>query len=631
MCYNKNNIFTFKSSQNQENHKKHSSDNNQVNHINHSSDIMLRLLFIILILLTSFRGYSQGFSFLHTNFYYHDSTAYVNPNGIWSIYADTDRIFTNIDAGAPNNVYIGVHDYEGNQLFLKRINYPKYKVYMVFSGYNQSNTLTKISNNEYLSAGYGYDTSDFGFHVVNRPYLYFFDRNGDSIRFLTPLNIGVKSLYLDAVHYDTVNKEIIVTGHGSSDTGVVKYSNFYESYYFQYDYWCYWTAKFTDKGELIWFKEIKEVPGLDMQAGLVAQPFRILPATDGGYVICGKGKKNYPAYDGEKIHYDHIAFVPALTKIDKDGNLLWHKHLQRDSFPAGASEITQGNALWDICSDGADGYYFVSNYAIPRDLRSDSVLYYYTYRFYYGRLNANGDTLWTKTYIHEADGYYGTFWLNIGRQKNGDIVIGGTLMTFGVWDEVPMRPVVFCTDSTGNVKWYREPRHFDDQHTQNIMSTLSIAPNGNILGGGALIFGSQTYHPQAKALRDAGTIHPGWLFMMDNNGYRCEEDTEPISGDYPCHEPYHIIPDTASGKYVNVKVYPIPARDILYIELQGERHKNTNRYTAYLCDITGRALIQGTIENRKQAINLRALSAGIYILRITKDGELIGTYKVSKI
>lgn len=604
---------------------------------------MLRLLFIILILLTSFRGYSQGFSFLHTNFYYHDSTAYVNPNGIWSIYADTDRIFTNIDAGAPNNVYIGVHDYEGNQLFLKRINYPKYKVYMVFSGYNQSNTLTKISNNEYLSAGYGYDTSDFGFHVVNRPYLYFFDRNGDSIRFLTPLTMGVKSLYLTAVHYDSMRKEIIVTGHGSSDTGVVLYNPATEDYRFRYDYWCYWTAKFTDKGELIWFKEIPEVPGLDMQLAGTPQPYRILPAADGGYMICGRGKKNYPAIDRITLDsiiysYDNIAFVPALTKIDKDGNFLWHKHLQRDSFPPEAFEITSGHALWDICSDGADGYYFVSKtgefaYTYPiegTDLENNA----YTYPYYYGRLNADGDTLWTKSFAipkEQERSLYGSFWLNIGRQKNGDIVIGGTLNTFGVWDEVPMRPVVFCTDSLGNVKWYREPRHFDDQHTQNIMSTLSIAPNGNILGGGALIFGSQTYHPQAKTLRDVGTIHPGWLFMLDSNGYRCEEDTDTISGDYPCHEPYHIPPDTASGKYVNVKVYPIPARDILYIELQGERHKNTNRYTAYLCDITGRPLMQGIIENRKQAINLSALSSGIYILRITKDGELIGTYKVSKI
>src|SRR5690606_37109021 len=122
--------------------------------------------------------------------------------------------------------------------------------------------------------------------------------------------------------------------------------------------------------------------------------------------------------------------VPALTKIDKDGNLLWHKHLPRDSFHAHANLIYR-TAVWDICSDGADGFYFVSNAAAFRF--SDSVLNYYSDVYYYGRLNAAGDTLWTKTFTPDTSKIFLTEQVSIGRQQNGDLVIGGTLSTLG-WD-----------------------------------------------------------------------------------------------------------------------------------------------------------------------------------------------------
>jgi len=193
-----------------------------------------------LLLLTNHCCIAQqpsGFSFLYTNFYYHDSVGYINPNGVQGIYADTERIFTNTNADDPNDVYVGAHDYEGNQLFRKKINYPKDKFFLIFSAYNQSNTLTKISDDVYLCAGFAYDWITLAQYnySINRPFFYFFDSNGDSIRFLTPLTIGVKSLTLTAVYYDSMRQEIVATGFGSSDTGVSLYNPERDEYFYRHD------------------------------------------------------------------------------------------------------------------------------------------------------------------------------------------------------------------------------------------------------------------------------------------------------------------------------------------------------------------------------------------------------------
>jgi N-acetylneuraminic acid mutarotase len=75
-----------------------------------------------------------------------------------------------------------------------------------------------------------------------------------------------------------------------------------------------------------------------------------------------------------------------------------------------------------------------------------------------------------------------------------------------------------------------------------------------------------------------------------------------------------------------IDIFPVPARDVAYVNVpvQGD-------YTASLCDFSGRELKYFLLsEGGTQALDLRGVTSGVYVLKLFTNGNLAGTRKIIK-
>lgn len=81
------------------------------------------------------------------------------------------------------------------------------------------------------------------------------------------------------------------------------------------------------------------------------------------------------------------------------------------------------------------------------------------------------------------------------------------------------------------------------------------------------------------------------------------------------------LPPISTNK---TKVYPIPARNDLYIVAEA----SAKSYR--LSDVAGHVVLQNSITNDKQHVDLKGLPKGIYMLNILNEDKSIETFKVTK-
>ena len=97
------------------------------------------------------------------------------------------------------------------------------------------------------------------------------------------------------------------------------------------------------------------------------------------------------------------------------------------------------------------------------------------------------------------------------------------------------------------------------------------------------------------------------------NGYYSSLNLETLSVESPITE-------------VNLKVYPNPVNELLYIA-----HPTENNFDIYLTDITGKKIFKGEVQNQ-HSINISQYPKGIYILTImTGEIKKTNTYKIIKL
>lgn len=105
------------------------------------------------------------------------------------------------------------------------------------------------------------------------------------------------------------------------------------------------------------------------------------------------------------------------------------------------------------------------------------------------------------------------------------------------------------------------------------------------------------------------------------NYYRLKLRNKDGSGTYS-----KIVSATVSNSF-SVTVYPNPAKDVITVSVKGE---NRNDAILQLCDITGKVLVQTTLEgNDSKVISMNSLPAGTYLLRYT-DQQNVKNIKVEK-
>ncbi|MDF9796530.1 hypothetical protein OKW21_001793 [Catalinimonas alkaloidigena] len=252
-----------------------------------------------------------------------------------------------------------------------------------------------------------------------------------------------------------------------------------------------WLIEIDSQGNKIWDKNIEGDPFL-----------LISTANDGGYLLVA----GYFTYE--------------LTKIDKDGDVLWSKALE---FPEFNSFIHMGLESIILTPDGGFALGgFVTNF--PDDL-------------WLAKMDADGNKAWSKVYsVGSWD--YGKISINIS--KDGEYLLGAEEYFYGY--DFPVKPLadyfVIKTDELGNELWRKE---YGGRGPDNLANTIATDDGGFILAGHSGSADGDKTEPSAGA-------NDYWLLKIDAEGNILWDKT---IGGTDHDEPYHITMTRDGGLLIS--------------------------------------------------------------------------------
>lgn len=154
------------------------------------------------------------------------------------------------------------------------------------------------------------------------------------------------------------------------------------------------------------------------------------------------------------------SFDVYLIKTDASGNALWIRTY-------GGNSWDQGNSVQQT----TDGGYIIAGYAQSYGAGNGDV--------YLIRTNANGDTLWTKTYggTNVDDG------LSVQQTSDGGFIIVGETVSFGAGN---FDIYLIKTDSNGDTLWTRTYGGTNEDRGESVQETIN---GGYILLGETKSYG----------------------------------------------------------------------------------------------------------------------------------------------
>lgn len=484
---------------------------------------------------------------------------------------------------------IGAYGYNGNLLWSKQLGFqhPVYK-----SGDVSPDALCKLSANRYALVSHG-NLCD-GTYIKARPFLYFFNQNGDSLGFAALPVTNPDALYTANTITTDAQNNILIAGiyrnHPLADTAAA------------------WLAKFTSSGQLLWLKHLS---GGDYAETALSYVERIMTGNSSGqYVLCGN--KSY--LDTTLRRTDD-----AIWKTDMQGNVIWQRNLPK--YNGWVNEYSTGDHFFDIVKAvNGSGYYFAASG--PKALSIPGEPGAYQTQYYCGKLSENGNVVWARTYSIDTSRSDGS--LAIVQRPNGDLLIMGTSGDYG---PVPDSSGVtlFCTDSLGHVKWMKLNRHYNCPNAQpeQTLVAMAIAPvSGNIVRVGGI---SQD-GPQPGCWDTAGAL--SWIVYTDSLGRLNPNDT----ATYPLQEsdvdygPTGVV--MPQKEHLRFSVYPNPVKDKLEIVLNGFAGSTSDIFVM-VYDFTGKVIAQQSLSQRQ--INMAAFPPGIYGVQLRYKGQDWGVQKIVKL
>lgn len=464
-----------------------------------------------------------------------------------------------------NHGYIARIDYTGKVQDSQNLYFPgPYNVVPAVPPHAGTNyPLVKFDNNKYLLAGNELDYTINSKRSVYQPYFYFFNSHCDSLHFRK-----YTDTIISRIPYSVMvdgQKNIVVTGLMSSQN--IHLSG--NSYYWDSTY--IWLAKYDSNANQIWSRKYFPLNnfGVIPVTGLVYSYKTILCSDEHSYLTTGI------IWNQQKVTVDVF-----LMKTDPNGNIYWLKFLPRK------------NLAWpdmDIISLKDGGYGFVSTYNdtsdwpnVPTDI-------------FYGKLDEDGDTVWTRTFSR----YPYTQGRQQGRQiaeaENGDLIITGTSTWYGVYN------ILLRTNAAGQIKWYRTYRYIDSppgnyDFVQEV-AAMSYTPRKQILLSGK--FNSNQKRP---AFDTIGTF--SWFVLTDTFG--CVEPGCQAADTMWAH--YYDDVVVVRNNDMRVRIYPNPTSTILHVE--GAEAGSTIE----LIDILGRKCAMAQLLN--SSIDVSGLVSGVYVVRV---------------
>ncbi|MBW7913399.1 MAG: T9SS type A sorting domain-containing protein [Taibaiella sp.] len=482
-------------------------------------------------------------------------------SSVSSNYADSNNFFvigtTRTDTTYPQHGFVASFNYNGKLVWTKKLLHPG-----KYNAYSSNYSIIKSGIDKYSIIGTIFTTGK-----PWRPYIYIFNSNGDSINYWEYNLDTICTRYFSSIVNDGSN--FIAAGTiFCSNPGPTP------------DSASLWLCKFDSVGNTVWDRKYYTVyPG-------IANVGKIALSSDSLHYIVAVNMR--PGQSGQ-MH-------SSILKLDTAGNVIWLKTLPKPY-------ISENDV--DIVTNPTGGYYFVSSVSLAPPLSDGSPGYS---SIYYGKLDENGDTIWTKNF----NGYFNN---SSGNQiawtpnKNHLIILAGPVSK--------TRAGAMKIDTSGNVIWHRFYRNTygkDWWLTYDRLISLSVTPDNRYLMAG----GYSDKPIQDKLL--------SWMILTDSNGCRYPNDSACV--------PVSVLLDKSSSDNT-VKIYPNPVNGIFYIEATpptatGQAVLSGEDVIAEVTDIYGRKLLRTKLQPGDNAVNMTQQPAGVYVVHVTRAGRVICSRKLVK-
>ncbi len=195
----------------------------------------------------------------------------------------------------------------------------------------------------------------------------------------------------------------------------------------------YWIVKLDAAGDTLWTKCLG---GSDKDYA-----YSIQQTSDGGYIVAGYTYSN----DGD-VSGNHGSSDSWIVKLDAAGDTLWTKCL-------GGSSSDYARSIRQT----SDGGYIIAGYSKSND--GDVSGNHGSYDYWIVKLDAAGDTLWTKC-LGGSDHYYAR---SIQQTSDGGYIVAGSKDSLDYW--------IIKLNSFGDSTWTKCLGGSKDDYAQSIQQT----------------------------------------------------------------------------------------------------------------------------------------------------------------
>lgn len=93
------------------------------------------------------------------------------------------------------------------------------------------------------------------------------------------------------------------------------------------------------------------------------------------------------------------------------------------------------------------------------------------------------------------------------------------------------------------------------------------------------------------------------------------------------YEIISLATDDVAVEKKEIRLYPNPVQDMLYVDFGKEVVKNSSYQ---LFDTQGKLVKQGNLNQSKNELDMRAIPQSIYIIKIVEDDKNVKTFKIIK-
>ncbi len=286
-------------------------------------------------------------------------------------------------------------------------------------------------------------------------------------------------------------------------------------------------------------------------------------------------------------HYGSNCFLneyPALSKIGKEGNLLWTKTYHK--------------------SESA-----VLALSVPLD--EDRIALAWTRDTFNSDLDPNPpilfflDSLGNMEYEYEGFKRSGNYYLTKLRKcSNGDIL--GVGQTYDFSDTVALGGWLFRMTQAGELVWERRILDLRYPDLYGYFYDAMETPDGGFIAVGNILV-------------NGGSGSEVWIVKLDENG--CLEPG--CTGDSIYITPTKEILKDGVAYF---EIGPNPAKDYFNVQISDELNLSATRLG--ILDLSGRELTNLKIESPLQQVNTSSLNNGMYIVRLIHNERPIATKKL---